>query len=164
MIRYLNWVSDWNFLHSIWKFAFDVFISTENGVSNINWLFFWSILKPLKRFQGLKRIKFLYQTRKHGCVSLQFRALCLVSVSKLFAVSSQHCTALPSPCSGFSQHSFSSALTDCCWEMGECPWPLCGGATSILAQGVGGSIASCAEPNVTYRSGVGHTCFKSCNG
>ena len=35
MTKFLSWISDWNSIHSTWKFPGNVFTSTENWVKNI---------------------------------------------------------------------------------------------------------------------------------
>ena len=68
MTRFLSWVSDYNSICSIWKFAGHVFMLTENGVSNIqkndNYL---AIMKPI--------LKFLYQNRTQGCTFLSVHSV-----------------------------------------------------------------------------------------
>jgi len=76
MINVFSWISDCNSIHSIWKFAGDVFMLTENGVTNINlWFFFfwqsWSL--------------FSNSCIKTECTAVYFSlftGLCLTSVTK----------------------------------------------------------------------------------
>ena len=80
----------------------------------INWkwchrhklMIFLAILKPI--------LKLLYQPAKHGCMFFAVWSTVCSPCTKTHTIHchhlSQHCAALPSPCSGFSQHSISSSL------------------------------------------------------
>jgi len=132
MIRFLSWISDCKSIHSIWKFACNVFVSTEKGVANINWFFFFAVLKPI--------LKFLYQNRKQGCVFYAVQSTVFIQWIKiqLFAVS--WISAV--------QHGPSYALVSvntvliahrglvCCWVMGACQGScLCWRAVSFIVWG-----------------------------
>ena len=104
MMKILNWISDCNSVYSLWKFAGNEFMLTENGVANTHThtklMIFSSILKPT--------FKFLYHNRKHGClfftvhrtVFSQYIKLCKTICHNL----SQHCT-VPFLCPIFSPES-----------------------------------------------------------
>ena len=109
----------------IWKFAGNVFEPTENGVANMYWWFFSAVLNSV--------LKSLYENGKHSCILFtvcrtMFRH-CMKMHTLICLHLSQHCTALPSPCPCFSQHSVNS--TPRVWlllsdghMMGEEPLPL----------------------------------------
>ena len=55
-------IFDCNSIHSVWKFAGNVFMSPENGVANIQKTddFFLALLKPI--------LQFLHHSGKHSCI------------------------------------------------------------------------------------------------
>lgn len=76
MIKFLCWVPDCNSICSIWKLAHNVFIPTENQVTDIQKIhdFFFPPLKPVLRF--------LYHNGNTASHFSLFLKLCLASVSQ----------------------------------------------------------------------------------
>ena len=99
-------MSDCSSMHSIWKSADHIFVSTENGLSKHKLKIFFAILKPI--------LKFLYQNGKHGSVFFAVQGPLFSQRIKTHTAMrhhlSQHCTALPSLCPAFSWHSVNSML------------------------------------------------------
>ena len=104
-------MSDCNSLHFIWKFAGNVFMSTENRLANMNWWFFLALLKHI--------LKFLYQNRKHGCMFFTVQRTVFSLYIKMHNIIghklSWHCT-VPFPCSGFSPDRADHTSTCGCCE------------------------------------------------
>ena len=116
MTTFLSWIPDCNSIHFTWKFACNVFMLTENGVTNItkNWWFFLSSWNLFSNFSIKKENKAAYSP---------FRAPCVANVIKMQIVICHHMrvSTAPSPCTGFSPDNANRTLTlGCCWAMGIC--------------------------------------------
>ena len=126
---------DCSSMHSIWKFADHIFVSTENGLSKHKLKIFFAILKPI--------LKFFIKMESMAVYSLLFRALCLANVSKriqLCAITwvstAQHCL----PCALLSADTVLIVCwwLGCCWVMGICLGPLYSEELLPLQHGAGG--------------------------
>ena len=95
IIIFLSWLSGCNLKHCIWKVAGNLFMSTENGISNTWknwWVVFGFFLKSWKQFSNC-----FIKTESMAAYFLLFTGLCLGSISQctqLFAIteSALHCT------------------------------------------------------------------------
>lgn len=149
MIRFLSWISDCNCIHSIWKLAGSALRSTQNNVANINWWFFFAILKPVFKFQN--------QNEKLSCVFFAFWSpvfsRCIKMHTSICRHLSQDYTVLPTPCPAFSQHSINSTLT---------VWLLLsnGCVPGATLQGRAAAFIACGRrwPRAAHGPWVGHTC------
>ena len=114
IVRFLMWMSDCKFTHSIWKHVDDVFMLTENGVANIpqiRWLYWQSWNLFSNSFIGKKaRLQ----------IFLLFSGLCLANESKYTVICHKliwHCM-VPSLCPGFSPDSVDRTLLFVCFWAG----------------------------------------------
>lgn len=125
-IRFLSWMSHCNSLYSTWKFAGNVCVSTENGVTNINW---WLFQQTWTLFSNS-----FIKTESTAARSSLFRSLYLAVICLHL---SQHCP--PGALLVFSRHSVNSTpvvrllLSNGCVPGAAPLWR----ATSMMAQGRG---------------------------
>ena len=77
MINFLCWVSDCHYIHSIWKFIGNVFMSSAKGITTIHWWFFETISAQDCLFFTVQRTVFSLYIKMHeichNCILLRFK-------------------------------------------------------------------------------------------
>lgn len=99
---FFSWMSDCNSIRSLWKFASNTFVNWKWSCKCTKKVIFFQIMTPILRF--------LYQNRKHGCISFTVHRTAF-SVSKCMRL-----LAITSTC-----HSLIS-ITVIIWNIAQIRW------------------------------------------